>query len=220
MFKTLLKLAVVISLFIVSSYAGFKENRIISTAMEIIQNTNIKIPHKLLKNAKAIIIIPNLKNGGFIVGGSYGEGVLVIKSNNGWSDPSFITFRSISFGFQAGIKSTDAIMIFENNRGLDGISEGKATLSIGAGVVMGNKGPYASRKTDGELSADIYMFGVSSGINIDMVSFSGGNLYVDDDANDKYYDSVVNTDTLLSGVRQSNKPQILTFKKLITDITK
>ncbi len=220
MFKTLSKLAVIISFCAVGLYAGFKENRIISTTMDIMKNSHIKIPQKVLQNAKAIVIIPNLQHGSFFLGGSYGRGILTVKNDNGWSDPSFVIFRNISFGLQAGARSTDAIMIFENDRGLDGITDGKATISLTAGVVAGKKGPYISRKTDGELSADIFLFGRSSGLEINVGSISGGNLYVDDETNDKYYNSVVNTDILLSGVRQSKKPQVLKFKKLIMDITK
>jgi len=220
MSKRLLKIVMIVSFCIVGLYAGFKENRMVSTAMGIIQNSHIKIPQKILQNAQAIIIMPNLQHGSLLFGGSYGHGILTIKNDNGWSDPSFVTFRNISFGLQAGIRSTDAIMIFENTRGLDGITDGKATISLTAGMVVGKKGPYNSRKTDGELSADIFMFGRSSGVELNMISIAGGNLYIDDEKNDKYYNSVVNTDILLSGVRQSTKPQVLKFKKLIMSITK
>jgi lipid-binding SYLF domain-containing protein len=219
MFKKLSKLVMIVSFCVVGLYAGFKENRMMSTTMEIMQNSHIKIPQKVLQNAKAIVIIPNLKHGSLLFGGSYGHGILTIKNENGWSDPSFVIFRNISFGFQAGLRSTDAIMIFENIRGLDGITDGKATISLTAGAVFGKKGVYVSRKTDGELSADIYLFGRSSGLELNAGSFSSGNLYIDDETNDKYYNSVVNTDILLSGVRQSTKPQVLKFKKLIMEIT-
>ncbi len=218
MFKILSKLMVVISFCVIGTYAGLKENSVISTSMDIIQNVQAKIPQKLLQNANAIVIIPNLKHGGLLLGGSYGHGILTVKNENGWSDPSFVTFRSVSFGLQAGIRSTDVIMIFENKRGLNGIIDGKAIIGINAGAVVGNKERQVSKETDGELSAKIFSFGQGNGLELNIGSISGGNLYIDDETNDKYYNKIVKTDLLLSGAEQSNKPQVVEFKKVITDI--
>jgi len=50
------------------------------------------IPHDILEKAQCVGIVPDLKRAGFIVGGKYGKGVLVCRTNNakGWSAPSTI----------------------------------------------------------------------------------------------------------------------------------
>ncbi len=221
MLKNIFKLFALSALVVVTLQANFTENQKIETSMNILKNSDIKIPSKILKNAQAIVIIPNLKKGGFLLNGSYGVGVLSIKNSDGsWSDPSFVTFKNLSFGLQAGVNSTDAIMIFETKRGLDGIEDGKATISYNVGVTIVKNGESVSRKTDGKLSANIYLFGKSSGLLLNFMSAGSGVLYVNDEMNDKYYDTLVNTQNLLSGYTQSHKKQVEEFKNILSNFVK
>ncbi len=221
MLKIIYKLSIILIVLTVSLQAGLSENQKISTSMEILKSSHIKIPQNILKNAKAIAIIPNLKRGGLLFGGSYGSGILSIKQPDGiWSDPSFITFRNASFGLQAGVESTDAIIIFETRRSLDGIADGKVTISFNAGIAAVKNGQYMSRKTDANLAADIYVYGKSSGIFVGLMSIGSGNLYINDESNDEYYDTLVNTESLLSGYLQSKKQQVVNFQKLLLKYTR
>ncbi len=48
------------------------------------------IPRALLHDAQAVVIVPGLIKGGFIIGGRYGHGVLVMRNNQGvWARPQF-----------------------------------------------------------------------------------------------------------------------------------
>jgi lipid-binding SYLF domain-containing protein len=49
--------------------------------------------HKNLKDAKALLIVPNLLKAGFVWGGSGGSGVLVVRDakTGNWSQPAFYT---------------------------------------------------------------------------------------------------------------------------------
>ena len=61
------------------------------------------IPPNLLNRAYAVAVIPNVIKGGFIVGGSYGKGVLMVRRNDGaWSNPAFIKLANVGIGWQAG----------------------------------------------------------------------------------------------------------------------
>jgi lipid-binding SYLF domain-containing protein len=43
-----------------------------------------------LKAAKAVLIFPSILKGGFVVGGSGGTGVLLVRGeNNAWGEPAF-----------------------------------------------------------------------------------------------------------------------------------
>ncbi len=65
-------------------------------------------------------MIPDLLKVGFVFGGRRGEGLISVKSPDGtWSNPSFITMTGGSVGFQAGVSSTDVILVFRTQRGVD-----------------------------------------------------------------------------------------------------
>jgi len=60
----------------------------------------------------------------------------------------------------------------------------------------------------------------SSGVFVGLMSVGSGNLYIDDESNDKYYDTLVNTESLLSGYLQSKKQQVVDFQKLLLKYTR
>ena len=89
---------------------------------DIMQAPDKAIPQDLLRDAKAIAVIPDMIKAGFIFGGRRGEGLISVKSPDGtWSNPSFITMTGGSVGFQAGVSSTDVVLVFRTQRGVDSI---------------------------------------------------------------------------------------------------
>src|SRR5260221_3488705 len=61
----------------------------------------------VLARAKAVLVYPNIIKAGFIVGGSGGPGVLLVKLPDGsWSQPAFYGFGSASIGLQAGVQDS------------------------------------------------------------------------------------------------------------------
>jgi lipid-binding SYLF domain-containing protein len=123
---------------------------------DIMQAPDKAIPQDLLRDAKAIAVIPDMIKAGFIFGGRRGEGLISIKSPDGtWSNPSFITMTGGSVGFQAGVSSTDVILVFRTQRGVDSIVGGKFTLGADASAAAGPVGRTATAATDGKLKAEI-----------------------------------------------------------------
>src|SRR5882724_5503938 len=50
------------------------------------------IPPALMRDARAVAIIPDAVKVGFLIGGRFGRGVLLVRRPDGcWSDPVFIT---------------------------------------------------------------------------------------------------------------------------------
>ena len=75
----------------------------------------------LMHEARAVLIIPRLFKGGFIVGGEGGTGVLLVRGpGNNWSDPAFYAIGSASFGLQAGLEQSEVVMLVMTQKGLDG----------------------------------------------------------------------------------------------------
>src|SRR5689334_19637172 len=79
-----------------------------------------QIPPALLTDAQAVAVIPHTVKVGFVVGGRRGAGVVFTRAADGkWSDPTFITLTGISAGFQAGVESTDVVLVFRTRKALD-----------------------------------------------------------------------------------------------------
>src|SRR6202158_3581028 len=53
---------------------------------------------QLMRQAKAVFIVPKLIKGAFIVGGEGGDGVLMVQRHGGWSAPAFFAIGAGSFG--------------------------------------------------------------------------------------------------------------------------
>jgi lipid-binding SYLF domain-containing protein len=163
----------------------------VDTATEILQDLRRipenAIPPNLLSRAYAIAVIPSVVKAGFIFGGSYGRGIIVARRPDGqWSNPSFLRLISASFGFQAGVESTDLILVFKSQRALEGLSRGKITLGGDASIAAGPVGRTATASTDAQMQSEIYSYSRSRGLFAGF-SITGADLSMDREANDEFY---------------------------------
>ncbi len=179
------------SLFATATFAGTREDERARNALRVMTDIQAipesAIPDKLLDEAKAIAVIPDTIKAGLIIGGRRGHGLLSIKTADGtWSNPTFITLTGGSIGFQAGVQSSDVVMVFRSERGLDSIVNGKFTLGADAGIAAGPLGRNASTATDGELKAEIWSWSRARGLFAG-VALDGAVLAIDDAANQSVY---------------------------------
>jgi lipid-binding SYLF domain-containing protein len=113
----------------------------------------------------------------------------VVRQPNGcWSSPVFITMTGGSIGWQAGIQSTDVVLVFKTRNSLDRIlaGKGKFTLGADAAVAAGPVGRQAEAGTDAELKAEIFSYSRSRGLFLGL-SVEGAAILVDHEANQGYY---------------------------------
>jgi lipid-binding SYLF domain-containing protein len=145
------------------------------------------MPESLLRNAYGIAIIPDVIKVGFVVGGRFGRGILLVRTpSGGWSNPTFITITGGSLGYQIGAQSTDVILVFKTPKSIDGIVRGKFTLGADAAVAAGPVGRRGEAATDAQLKAEIYSYARSRGLFAG-VSLEGSALQIDYDANERFY---------------------------------
>ncbi len=145
------------------------------------------VPQTMFDNARAIAIIPGVVKAGFVLGGRFGRGLIAVRGPNGaWSNPSFITIAGGSVGFQAGVQSTDVVLIFSDTHGVDSIVNGKFTLGADASVAAGPVGRTAEASTDEKLRAEIYSYSRSRGLFAG-VALDGAALQIDDKSNAAIY---------------------------------
>jgi SH3 domain-containing YSC84-like protein 1 len=167
---------------------------------EITRNPKTAMPRKVLRNAQGMAIIPDMFKMSFIFGARFGRGVLVIRQPDGtWSNPVFVQLLGGSFGAQAGAQSTDLVLVFQSQKGLDRFLKGKGKLTLGvdAAVAAGPAGKRFEASTDAGLQAEILSYSNTHGIFAG-VSAEGGTLQIDGRANTLYYNQPASPGAILA----------------------
>ena len=177
------------------------------------------IPDKLLDEARAIVVVPDSLKVGLVVGGRRGHGLLSVKSADGtWSNPSFISLTGGSIGFQAGVQSSDIVLVFRSDRGLESIVNGKFTLGADASVAAGPVGRNASTATDGELKAEIWSWSRARGLFAG-VALDGAVLAIDDAANEAVYGRDSTPRMIFEGRVPSPAGPVVAFRDALEEAT-
>ena len=178
------------------------------------------IPDKLLDEARAVVVIPDTIKAGLVIGGRRGHGLMSIKNPDGsWSSPAFIKLTGGSIGFQAGVQSSDVVLVFRNDRSLDNIVNGKVTLGADAGVAAGPVGRTAAAATDGQLTAEIWSWSRARGLFAG-VALDGAVLQIDDEANLDAYGSNTTARMVFEG-RTTSQPSmdVVAFRDRLEEAT-
>jgi lipid-binding SYLF domain-containing protein len=188
----LLAVALALSLGVATSaHAGADEDARAQNAVRVLHDIQAipesAIPDKLLDEARAIVVVPDSLKVGLVLGGRSGHGLMSVKSPDGtWSNPVFVKLTGGSIGFQAGVQSSDIVLVFRNDRSLESIVNGKVTLGADAGVAAGPVGRNASLATDGQLKAEIWSWSRARGLFAG-VALDGAVLSIDDAADEAVY---------------------------------
>jgi len=154
---------------------------------EILAIPEESLPERLLREAEAIAVMPDVVKAGLVFGGRGGKGLMAVRGSDGtWSNPTFITLGGGSFGFQAGVQSADVVLVFRNRRGVDNIVNGKFTLGADASVAAGPVGRAAQASTDGQLKAEIYSYSRARGLFAG-IALDGAVIAIDNRANRRVY---------------------------------
>src|SRR5437764_1141613 len=110
---------------------------------EIMAISDKAIPDELLDRAACIIIVPGLKKGGLGLGGKYGKGLVMCRTEGNkrsWSPPSFTTVEGGSFGLQIGFQQIDLVMLVMNRNGMEKLVGDKFTIGADASAAAGPVG--------------------------------------------------------------------------------
>ena len=91
---------------------------------------------RMLDGARAVYIVPKLVKGGFIFGAEGGDGVLLRRTEHGWSAPKFYGMGSASFGLQIGLEQAELVFIINSDRALRGIEGGNFKIGANAGITV------------------------------------------------------------------------------------
>lgn len=186
-------LAILMLLIAVPAFAQKEENERLdqaATVMKEILGVPDDIPQSLLDKAECVVVYPSVKKGAFIVGGSYGRGVITCRSGTDfdgpWSAPAMFAMEGLSVGFQLGGEAVDFVLLVMNEAGANSVMTSKVKLGGDASVAAGPKGRTATAETDVVMKAEILSYSRSRGVFAG-ISLAGSTLRPDDGANKELY---------------------------------
>ena len=131
---------------------------------EIMAAPDRAIPTKILDDARCVAAFPSVVKVAFGIGGSGGRGLASCRTPQGWSAPAYFTLGGGSIGFQIGAESTDLVMLFMSDDGMNSLIRNKLELGADASVSAGPVGRQAGASTDVKLNAQILSYSRSKGL--------------------------------------------------------
>jgi lipid-binding SYLF domain-containing protein len=168
--------------------------------MTEILNVPEDIPQDLLDKAECVIVLPSVLKAAFIVGASYGRGVMTCRSGakfgGPWGPPTMMALEGGSFGLQLGGEATDFVLLLMNDRSAKGVLTSKVKLGADASAAAGPKGRDTSAATDATMRAEILSYSRARGAFAG-VSLEGSTLRPDNDANKKLYGKEVSASDIV-----------------------
>ncbi|NDA10246.1 MAG: hypothetical protein EBZ07_05305, partial [Verrucomicrobia bacterium] len=112
---------------------------------------------ELLKDAKGIVIL-NVTGFAIGIGGSGGDGILLARTENGWSGPVGITTDGGTLGIDVGGTDNDLVILLMNNGAVSRWASGEHFGSSSAQAVMGPKGGAAVDATMKTRDFNVYIW--------------------------------------------------------------
>jgi lipid-binding SYLF domain-containing protein len=154
------------------------------------------IPDAIIREAKGLAIL-TLTKGGFVLTGRGGTGIVVARTEKGWSGPSAIGAGGMGFGFQAGAQVSELVILLNTPDAVAAFAKG-GNVTLGGAMSLA-AGP-VGRDAEGSMTvgAVMYTYSRSQGLFAG-VSVEGTVIGTRDTTNAEYYGKVVQAKEILSG---------------------
>jgi lipid-binding SYLF domain-containing protein len=155
-----------------------------------------QVPRTILRNARGLAIMRVVKVG-FVVSGKGGDGVVIARTDGGWSGPSFIGTGGAGWGLQIGGQVTDFVFVLNNRDAVRAFSRG-GNITLG-GDVSAAAGP-VGRNVAASVApkAAVYTYSLSKGLFAG-ASLEGAVLVTQQGKNESYYGRPVTANQILTG---------------------
>ncbi len=153
-----------------------------------------------LPDAKAVMVVPVLIKGGFIIGGSGGHGVVLWRDSTSgrWSYPSFNFMGSITFGLQIGGEAAEVVLMIRSDKGRRALLSREFKLGGDVSVAAGPTGAGAQVAT-----ADVLAFSRTKGL-FGGLTVEGAVIEPKEKWNQAYYGQAASAEDVLIAQRVSN----------------
>jgi SH3 domain-containing YSC84-like protein 1 len=160
------------------------------------------VPQDLLDKAHCVIVIPSAVKAAFVIGASYGRGVMVCRTGadarGPWGAPAMYALEGASLGFQIGGQATDHTLLVMNSHGVNSLLHSKVRLGGDLSVAAGPVGRDLSADTDAYLRTEILSYSRARGVFAG-VSLEGSTLRPDNDANRELYGHRIQATDIVRG---------------------
>jgi len=181
-----------------------EEKRITDSAAvleTLVRAPDQEIPDYILERAEAIVVIPSLVKGGFIVGAQHGRGIMSVRDRetDKWSAPGFVALTGGSIGWQIGVQAVDLVLLVMNREGVKDLLDNEFKLGANASVAAGPVGRQGEASTDASLSAQILAYSRAKGLFAGL-ALEGASLRIDRDAIERLYGRSISKDEMVRGI--------------------
>ena len=141
-----------------------------ASARQTLRDMTLRQPsiQQVLNTSAGYVVFPRIGEGGVIVGGAYGQGVLF----EGGRRTGFVKVEQASVGAVLGGKSYSEILVFRDREALRDVKDGEYELRADADVVVLTAGAAATTTFKGKVVAFVLPVG---GLMVD-VSVAGQRL--------------------------------------------
>jgi lipid-binding SYLF domain-containing protein len=154
------------------------------------------IPPAVMRAARGLAILTVTK-AGFIGSVRGGTGVVVARTENGWSGPSAIGTGGLGIGFQAGAEVAELVIVLNSSEAVSAFAKGgNVTLGGALSVAAGPVGRTAEAGV--AIGAAMYTYSRSQGLFAG-ISLEGTVIATRDRINAGYYGESVEPRQILSG---------------------
>ena len=204
-----------------TSFAATTADSIIAGAVSMLSEMSaeddVSAMADTVKTSYAIALIPSMVKAGFIIGGEYGEGLILRHEGGKWYGPSFYNIGGGSFGFQIGAQSVALLLAVINERGVGAFMGSKTKLGGDFAVTAGPVGRRAEAATDAQAKASIYSYSMSKGLFAG-VSLEGSVISISVKRNNEYWGGKVSAKEALQ--KPANDKRILPLINALESLMK
>lgn len=183
-------LSLIVSFVMTTTLFASAEEKLLDSSnalKNMIYDSKIKVPQKILERAQAIAIFPGTIEISMFLGGKTGNGVMVVRRSDGsWSYPFFVKLGGAGLGFQLGFEKKDILMIFQTKDSIQKLMNNKITLGADASVAAGPAGESAGRGSELDFKSEVYTYTKTEGAFVG-VSIDGSVMNHDYDQNIELY---------------------------------
>jgi lipid-binding SYLF domain-containing protein len=150
----------------------------------------------VMRRAKAVLIVPELSKGGFLIGGQGGGGILMARQRGGiWGAPAFYSLGGATFGLQVGFQTAKMVLFVMTDATLQAWLRGDFRFGTQDGVAVFVQGAEHSRgKTSqgADVVAWVHANGAYAGITVEGTSVSFNR-----DESRAYYNKILSPEEIV-----------------------
>jgi lipid-binding SYLF domain-containing protein len=130
--------------------------------------------HRLIAEAKGVMIIPAVGDVSFIFSIGHGNALMTARTDKGWTGPVFMSKSSLGWGLQAGVSKESGLLLIMNEDDVRYILEKGAVLGGKARAVVLNAELDADQTPEFHESGKIYFVGERTGLYAGIALGTGG----------------------------------------------